>query len=61
MSGSSGPDPYAQSRAGGATGTTNAGPHDSNVANKLDPRVDSDMGKLEVTTPQELLVRQNQT
>jgi len=40
-------------RTGGVTGTgvtgagysssTNAGPHDSNVANKLDPRVDSDM------------------
>jgi hypothetical protein len=25
-----------------ATGSTNAGPHDSKVANKLDPRVDSD-------------------
>ena len=27
------------------TNTTNAGPHDSKVANKLDPRVDSDLGK----------------
>ncbi|KAJ5177327.1 uncharacterized protein N7500_000026 [Penicillium coprophilum] len=26
----------------GTTGSTNAGPHDSNIANKLDPRVDSD-------------------
>lgn len=26
--------------------SSNAGPHDSNVANKLDPRVDSDRGKL---------------
>jgi hypothetical protein len=25
------------------TGSTNAGPHSSNIANKLDPRVDSDM------------------
>jgi hypothetical protein len=24
--------------------STNAGPHDSNVANKADPRVDSDRG-----------------
>jgi len=27
----------------GASGSTNAGPHTSNMANKLDPRVDSDM------------------
>lgn len=27
------------------TGPTNAGPHNSNVANKMDPRVDSDLGK----------------
>jgi hypothetical protein len=27
------------------TNTTDAGPHDSKAANKLDPRVDSDMGK----------------
>lgn len=26
--------------------STNAGPHDSNIANKLDPRVDSDRGTL---------------
>ncbi|KAJ5539277.1 hypothetical protein N7513_007609 [Penicillium frequentans] len=38
--GRSGTDPYAQTRAGGAT---NAGPHDSSAANKMDPRVDSDM------------------
>jgi len=36
----SGADPYSSSRTGGAT---NAGPHDSAAANKLDPRVDSDM------------------
>lgn len=28
---------------GASTGSTNAGPHNSNLANKLDPRVDSDM------------------
>jgi len=28
---------------GGISNSTNAGPHDSNVANKLDPRVDSDL------------------
>ncbi|KAJ5645442.1 hypothetical protein N7507_011453 [Penicillium longicatenatum] len=38
--GGSGSDPYASTRAGGAT---NAGPHDSAMANKMDPRVDSDM------------------
>jgi hypothetical protein len=27
----------------GTTGSTNAGPHNSNVANKMDPRVDSDL------------------
>lgn len=27
----------------GASHSTNAGPHDSNIANKLDPRVDSDL------------------
>lgn len=26
-------------------GSTNAGPHSSNVANKADPRVDSDLGE----------------
>lgn len=29
----------------GTTGSTNAGSHNSNVANKVDPRVDSDLGK----------------
>lgn len=29
--------------AGALSGSTNAGPHDSNLANKLDPRVDSDL------------------
>jgi hypothetical protein len=28
---------------GGLSNSTNAGPHDSNLANKLDPRVDSDL------------------
>ncbi|KFZ02394.1 hypothetical protein V500_00234 [Pseudogymnoascus sp. VKM F-4518 (FW-2643)] len=28
---------------GGLSQSTNAGPHDSNVANKIDPRVDSDL------------------
>jgi hypothetical protein len=32
---------YAGSNVG--TGSTNAGPHNSNLANKVDPRVDSDM------------------
>lgn len=27
-----------------STRSTNHGPHDSNIANKLDPRVDSDKG-----------------
>jgi len=31
--------------------TTSAGPHDSNVANKLDPRVDSDLGQSLQTPP----------
>ncbi|KAK7524491.1 hypothetical protein IWZ03DRAFT_25862 [Phyllosticta citriasiana] len=31
-----------QTGPGGASTSTNAGPHDSNVANKADPRVDSD-------------------
>jgi len=41
---------HAGNTAGGYTGTTgglssstNAGPHDSNLANKVDPRVDSDL------------------
>ncbi|RFU30481.1 hypothetical protein B7463_g5844, partial [Scytalidium lignicola] len=29
--------------SGGISNSTNAGPHDSNLANKLDPRVDSDL------------------
>jgi hypothetical protein len=44
-------DTYGSNTAGGYgssnTGSsTNAGPHDSNLANKVDPRVDSDLGKL---------------
>lgn len=38
-----GPDTYNSGMTG--TNTTNAGPHDSKAANKLDPRVDSDLGK----------------
>lgn len=34
---------YTQNEYG--TGSTNAGPHNFNVANKMDPRVDSDLGK----------------
>ncbi|RAO66562.1 uncharacterized protein BHQ10_002574 [Talaromyces amestolkiae] len=34
---------------GGYTGTTTAGPHDSNLANKADPRVDSDRGQYGTT------------
>ena len=30
----------------GSTGTSTAGPHSSNLSNKADPRVDSDLGKL---------------
>jgi len=29
--------------SGGVSSSTNAGPHDSNIANKVDPRVDSDL------------------
>jgi hypothetical protein len=29
----------------GMGGDVNAGPHDSKLGNKMDPRVDSDMGK----------------
>jgi len=39
---------------GTSTGSTNAGPHSSNLANKLDPRVDSDrdgQGKLQSAVP----------
>ena len=32
------------------TGSTNYGPHSSNLANKADPRIDSDMGKLNAQT-----------
>lgn len=35
---------YGSGVAGGST-NINAGPHDSKMANKLDPRVDSDLGK----------------
>lgn len=40
-------DTYGSNRMGGG-GQTNAGPHDSKLANKMDPRVDSDLGKLNV-------------
>lgn len=42
------PDTYDSTTTG--ANTVNAGPHNSKVANKLDPRVDSDLGKL-VTFP----------
>jgi hypothetical protein len=43
----SGSDNYGSSNMGGyGSSTINAGPHDSKIANKLDPRVDSDLGKL---------------
>lgn len=31
------------SNSGGLSSSTNAGPHNSNMANKVDPRVDSDL------------------
>jgi hypothetical protein len=36
---------YGSTETGGGGSNVNAGPHDSKLANKLDPRVDSDMGK----------------
>jgi hypothetical protein len=42
-----GPDTYGSTTSG--ANTTNAGPHNSKLANKLDPRVDSDLGKLKET------------
>jgi hypothetical protein len=50
-----GSDNYGSSNVGGygstntgshGSSTINAGPHDSKIANKMDPRVDSDLGKL---------------
>lgn len=38
------PDTYGSGMTG--TNTVNAGPHNSKLANKMDPRVDSDLGKL---------------
>jgi hypothetical protein len=32
-------------RAGAGSSEVRSGPHDSKLANKMDPRVDSDMGK----------------
>jgi hypothetical protein len=40
-----GPDTYDSATT--EANTTNAGPHNSKLANKLDPRVDSDLGKLD--------------
>lgn len=40
---------YTQNEYG--AGSTNAGPHNSNVANKMDPRVDSDLGKNKYPRP----------
>jgi hypothetical protein len=42
-----GPDTYDTTTTGAST--TNAGPHNSKVANKLDPSVDSDLGKFNET------------
>lgn len=39
-----GPDTYGSATTG--ENTTNAGPHNSKMANKMDPRVDSDVGKI---------------
>ena len=36
---------YGSTAMGGGGSNVNAGPHDSKMANKMDPRVDSDMGK----------------
>lgn len=35
----------------GGTGSTTAGPHSSSLANKADPRVDSDLGELVSSAP----------
>lgn len=40
-----GTNTYGSGMGGYGTGNINAGPHDSKLANKLDPRVDSDLGK----------------
>jgi hypothetical protein len=45
------PMPFIDTLAGyvdtrNAGGPNNVGPHDSKMANKMDPRVDSDLGKL---------------
>jgi len=40
--GTTGSSGYGQSGYTGTSGSTTAGPHSSNMANKLDPRVDSD-------------------
>jgi hypothetical protein len=38
---------YGSSGAGGAGyGSTTAGPHSSDLANKADPRIDSDQGRI---------------
>ena len=40
-----GTNTYGSGMGGYGTSNINAGPHDSKLANKLDPRVDSDLGK----------------
>lgn len=38
------PSHTAQGGLGTQTGSTNYGPHDTNLGNKVDPRFDSDLG-----------------
>ncbi|KAF5016016.1 hypothetical protein F66182_12438 [Fusarium sp. NRRL 66182] len=47
-SGTTGTGAYG-TETSGYTGTTTTGPHDSNLANKADPRVDSDRGQYGTT------------
>ncbi|KAJ5775618.1 uncharacterized protein N7511_000629 [Penicillium nucicola] len=42
---------YEQRAMGGNRSNVNAGPHDSKLANKMDPRVDSDMDNQSSTNP----------
>ena len=49
-SGGSGLDPSNRDTAGASSTGNNAGPHKSDLLNKLDPRVDSDLSKQQSTT-----------
>lgn len=42
---------------GAGYGSTIAGPHSSNIANKADPRVDSDLGRLFISSSQKFSIR----